>query len=498
MTDTSLVLAAILIPILGALILPIVGSKNVRARNALAALLVAGSLLANLALIPEVLGKGRIVSTTLLGMRLAADGLAVFIATASSLVSLIIVVYSFDYIRLHHAHELHASAEDHDVMAPTAAEDHSNEYYMMVVAFLGSMMGLVYASNLILIYLFWELTAVASWRLIGYFRKSQEVARANKAFLTTAFGALLMLTGFVMLWSETGSFDLIEIRDKLGGKAVPDLALLFILGGILSKSATLPFHTWLPDAGVAPSPVTSLLHAAVLVKIGVYMYARLFIATFTCSAFGHDFILAVAAASALVSAGAAMVDTDLKRIIAYSTVSQIAFIFLGLAAGGHMAVTGALLYILMHGLAKGGLFLCAGIVEHGTHTKDINRLGGLGKQMPITAASFLVCALSVMGVPPFGGFFSKTMVIAGAVEAGYPWVTSVFVVGAFLTILYLFRAYNRVFLGTPGIVPEQEGSRTMVYSVATLALLSLVGGVAIHWPGMLAEAAVDQMLGMIK
>jgi formate hydrogenlyase subunit 3/multisubunit Na+/H+ antiporter MnhD subunit len=191
-------------------------------------------------------------------------------------------------------------------------------------------------------------------------------------------------------------------------------------------------------------------------------------------------------------------DTDLKRIIAYSTVSQIAFIFLGLAAGSHMAVTGALLYILMHGLAKGGLFLCAGIVEHGTHTKDITKLGGLLKQMPVTAISFLLCALSVMGVPPFGGFFSKTMVIAGAAEAGYPWISSVFVLGAFLTIIYLFRVYNLVFLGRVGIESKQEGSRTMVYSVAALALLSVVGGIAIHWPGMLAEAAVDQMLGMVK
>jgi formate hydrogenlyase subunit 3/multisubunit Na+/H+ antiporter MnhD subunit len=208
--------------------------------------------------------------------------------------------------------------------------------------------------------------------------------------------------------------------------------------------------------------------------------------------------LVIAAASALVSAGAALVYTDLKRIIAYSTVSQIAFIFLGFASGGRTAVTGALLYILMHGLAKGGLFLCAGIVENGTHTKDVTKLGGLVKQMPITAIAFLFCALSVMGVPPFGGFFSKTMVMVGAAESGHPWITSVFVLGAFLTILYLFRAYNLVFLGKPGVEAHKEGSRTMVYSVAALGLLSIVGGIAINWPGTFAEAAVTQMLGMVK
>jgi NADH:ubiquinone oxidoreductase subunit 5 (subunit L)/multisubunit Na+/H+ antiporter MnhA subunit len=360
------------------------------------------------------------------------------------------------------------------------------------------MMGIVYSANLISLYAFWEMTAVSSYRLIGYFRKPLDVQRANKVFMTTVFGALLMLLGFVLLWQQTGSFDYAVIKQNLGENPITDLALILILGGILSKSATLPFHTWLPDAGVAPSPVTSLLHAAVLVKIGVYVFARLFIANFAISPFGHQLVLVVAATSALVSGGAALVDTDLKRVIAYSTVSQLAFIFLGFAAGSHIAVTGALLYILMHGLAKGGLFLCAGVIEHNTHTTNTNQLGGLAKTMPITAATFLLCALSVMGVPPFGGFFSKSMVIAGAVEAGYTWVTAVFIFGAVLTILYLFRIYNLVFMGEPRGKTPREGSKTMVYAVASLALLSVIAGLAIHWPGMLAEAAVSQIMGTVK
>jgi NADH:ubiquinone oxidoreductase subunit 5 (subunit L)/multisubunit Na+/H+ antiporter MnhA subunit len=502
MTDSSLVLATILVPALGALLLPLVGMKSPKLRNLLAAALVLAAFLANAALFPSVfLGAERqVITSSLLGMRVAADGLAVFVGATASLVSFIIVIYSFDYISAHHAHDVHVAAHEVSAATPERVEvvDHSNEYYTLVVLFLGSMMGLVYSGNLLLLFVFWELTALASWRLIGYFRKPLDVVRANKAFLTTVFGALLMLLGFVMLWQQTGSFDLLEIRRQLGTSPVEDVAFLLILAGILSKSATLPFHTWLPDAGVAPSPVTSLLHAAVLVKIGVYVFARLFIATLTYTPFCHEVVLVIAAASALVSAGGAFIHTDLKRIIAYSTVSQIAFIFLGLAAGSHTAVTGALLYILMHGLAKGGLFLCAGIIEQGTHTRDITKLGGLKQQMPVTAVAFLLCAFSVMGVPPFGGFFSKSMVLAGAAEAGYPWITSVFVVGAFLTIIYLFRLYNRVFLGPVGLDSEPEGSRTMVYSVAALALLSLVGGLAIHWPGMFAEVAVDQMLGVVK
>ncbi len=478
MTDSSLVLAAILLPALGAFLLPLIGMASKWARNVTAAVLVLLAFCANGALVPTALWSGQVVETSLVGLRLVADGLAVFVAATSSLISLIIVIYSFDYI-------------DH--------YEHQNEYYMMVTLFLGSMMGLVYSGNLILLFVFWELTALASWRLIGFFRKDTDVKRANKAFLITVGGALVMLLGFVMLWSAAGTFDLVELKAHQAGAPISDWIFLLILVGILSKSATLPLHTWLPDAGVAPSPVTSLLHAAVLVKIGVYVYARLFIVGFAYSQFGHTLVMVLAAASALVSAGAALVETDLKRIIAYSTVSQIAFIFLGLASGTPIGITGALLYILMHGLAKGGLFLCAGIVEHQTHTKDITRMGGLWRQMPITALSFLLCSFSVMGIPPFGGFFSKSMVIMGGAESGHPWITATFVLGAVFTILYLMRVYNRVFLGAPaGAAGSREGSRTMVGSVAALTVISVVAGVAINWPGRLAEVAVNQMLGIIK
>jgi formate hydrogenlyase subunit 3/multisubunit Na+/H+ antiporter MnhD subunit len=307
------------------------------------------------------------------------------------------------------------------------------------------------------------------------------------------FGALAMLIGFVSIYVQTGTLDMAILK----GSTLPGFVVCLILLGILSKSATLPFHTWLPDAGVAPSPVTALLHAAVLVKIGVYVFARLFVVTFPIGEHWQTVVLVTAAVSALVSAGAALVETDLKRLIAYSTVSQIAFIFLGLASGSPIGVAGALLYILMHGLAKGGLFLCAGIVEQNTGTKDIGRLGGLIRTMPVTAVSFLLCAFSVMGVPPFGGFFSKYMVISGAIEGGRPWIAAVFLAGAFLTILYLFRVFNRVFLGEERMPAITEKSPTMVGCVAALAILSLAGGLLISFPAGFAALTARVMLGMV-
>jgi NADH:ubiquinone oxidoreductase subunit 5 (subunit L)/multisubunit Na+/H+ antiporter MnhA subunit len=366
----------------------------------------------------------------------------------------------------------------------------------MVVLFLGAMMGIVFSGNLVFLYLFWEITAIASWRLIGFFREKTDVLRADKAFLVTVFGALLMLLGFINVYQQTGSFDLAVIKQVSPVHPVSNLAIALILAGILSKSATLPFQTWLPDAGVAPSPVTALLHAAVLVKIGVYVYARLFVATIPLGQIWYVIVPWVAAASALISAGAALIETDFKRIVAYSTISQIGFIFLGLATGNEIGFAGGLLYILMHGLAKAGLFLCAGIVEQNTKTKNITQLGGLIKTMPFTAIAFLFCAFSVMGIPPFGGFFSKYLVFAGAAQSGQLAVGLAFLIGAFLTILYLLRLFYLVFLGDLKI-PAKEGSATMVFSVVLLAFLSLAGGFLVYYPLELIRFCAKQIWGAV-
>lgn len=471
---------AVLVPFAGSFLLPLIGRGSERLRNGLALLFVVASLAGAVALLPAVTA-GQNPGVSWAGIQFFyADRLAVFMALVSSLVGAIIVLYSFGYIRHY---------------------EHRHEYYFMVVLFLGAMMGLVFSRHLLVMYVFWEITALASWRLIGFFRERNHVLKADKAFLVTVFGALLMLLAFIAIYDQTGSFDLGKIRTALHGQPLSNWAVILILAGILSKSATVPLHTWLPDAGVAPSPVTALLHAAVLVKIGVYAYARLFLATFTIDPVWHTIVPAIAAVSALVSAGAALLETDLKRIIAYSTVSQIGFIFLGLSIGNPIGIAGGLLYILMHGLAKGGLFLCAGIVEHNAHTKDVTRMGGLIGTMPLTAVSFILCAFSVMGIPPLGGFFSKYMVITGAMTSGHMAIALTFLVGAILTILYLFRVFVLVFLGEsrqPAAEAPREGSRLMVLSVALLALFSLAGGVLINWPADFVQATVRELAEVMK
>jgi proton-translocating NADH-quinone oxidoreductase chain M len=471
MNVETTVLLTILVPILGSFATPLAGLAARRVRSIWAVLVSGATAVLPLTLLPFALKGGELVVRKSLAMGfdfiLVIDPLSIFMASVSSFVGFLIVVYSVGYIH---------------------KEENQNEYYLMVLLFIGAMMGLVFSGNLIFLYLFWEIIAISCWRLIGFYREPAHVRKADKAFLITFFGAVVMLLGFIQIYGVTNTFDLTAMR----GTLVPGTAVLLILFGLFSKSATVPLHTWLPDAGVAPTTVTALLHAAVLVKIGVYAFARLFIYTFRIPDGWQQALPIIVMVSSLVAAGAAVIETDLKRILAYSTISQIGYIFLGFTMMNAAGISGSLLFILMHGLAKAGLFLCAGIVIHAVHTKDIRQMGGLIKTMPVTAVAFLICAFSVIGIPPFGGFFSKFLVILGTVQAGHPWVAGLALFTAVLTMFYLFKVFSLVFLGQAQH-PAPEGTKSMVFVVAALALLSVAAGLFVAYPMKLVNIATTQM-----
>lgn len=471
-------LLTIFVPVSGIVTIPLASLLSTKFRNFWSLLLSTITFILPIFLIPSVLStpEGQIVYryTTIFNLDfiLLIDLLSIFVSLVSSFIGALIVLYSIDYI---------------------SHEDFQTEYYAMVVLFIGSMMGLVYSGNLVFMYLFWEIAAICSWRLIGFYRVPIHVVKADKAFLVTFFGAVVMLFGFIQIYGTTHTFDMTAMRSV----PVSSLAVFLILVGMFSKSATFPLHTWLADAGVAPSTVTSLLHAAVLVKIGVYAYARLFCYTFGIPLEWNLAIPALVMFSSLVSAGAAFVENDIKRILALSTVSQIGYIFLGFWTKTVIGVAGGVLFILMHGLAKAGLFLCAGIIEHSTKKRDIRELGGLFKSMPFTAISFLVCVFSVVGIPPFGGFFSKFMVLAGTVEAGRPGIAFMGLMVAVMTAMYLFRLYHAIFLGEKKN-DGYEGTSLMVGVVFVFAFLSLLAGIFISFPGSFAEAAANHILETVK
>jgi proton-translocating NADH-quinone oxidoreductase chain N len=472
----TITLLTVFVPIVGSLTIPLAGRISRSARSLWSVLLGAVTAILPLTLIPFALGGGEFVVRKAfplgLDFILVIDPLSIFMSIVSSFVGFLIVVYSLGYIR---------------------HEENQDEYYLMVVMFIGSMMGLVFSGNLIFMYLFWEIIAICCWRLIGFYRVKEYVRKADKAFLVTFFGAVVMLLGFIQIYIQTGSFDMTAAR----GALIPGSAVLLILFGMFSKSATVPLHTWLPDAGVAPTTVTALLHAAVLVKIGVYAFARLFIYAYKIPASWQEAVAVLAVVSSLIAAAAATVENDFKRILAYSTVSQIGYIFLGFSMANAAGISGSLLFILMHGLAKAGLFLCAGIVIHATHKRDIRQMGGLIKTMPITAVSFIFCAFSVIGIPPFGGFFSKFLVIMGTLNAGQIWLAAVALFTALLTLFYLFRVFSMVFLGELK-EPAPEKTPSMVGVVAALAALSLAAGLLVSYPMKLANIATFHMSWWLK
>ena len=397
-----------------------------------------------------------------------ADGLSVFFAVISSVVGILIIFYSIEYMKKY---------------------KNLVEYYFLVLLFIGSMIGLVFSANLLLIYVFWEIAAICSWRLIGFYRGEKDLRAANKAFLITFSAASVMLLGFILIYLNTGTFNLMELK----GTAISNLAFLFIFIGIMAKSCLFPLHTWLPDAGVAPSPVTALLHAAVLVKIGIYGFIRFFACTFQIPEAASWYVPALAIGTAIIAGCAALKETDIKRILAQSTISQLGFIIFGLSIASDIGMTGALLFIFAHALGKAGLFLCAGIIEHKTGIRDIRQLGGMMNVLPVTAAAFSLCALSVVGIPPLAGFWGKILIITAPIKEGHFVSAGLAILSCILTLFYMLRLFNKVFLGEVTHPEVCERSKTMIPSVCALALLSLLGGIFIKFPGEFIRIIQEQI-----
>ena len=471
---------AVVIPILGGLLIPLFPKGTEKFRNIYAAVISCLPVLFIVRMIPGVLATPSLVSIwelpmfRSLNLLFLGDALSVFVAFASSLVGALVVIYSIDYVR-----------------------DYPNqkEFFTLVLIFQGSMMGLVFSGNLVIMYVFWELTAICSWRLIGFHRhETKPILHADKALLVTVFGSACMLLGFKFIFHEFGTMSVLELK----GHMLQAWPLFLVLLGMLAKSAQFPLQTWLPDAGVAPSPVTALLHAAALVKIGVYAFARIFLATFTMPHSSIQLIMTITALSVFIAACSATLENDIKRVLAYSTISQIAYIFLGLAIGTPLAVTGALFYILAHGLGKAGLFLGAGMVEHYTHEKDMRKLGGMRKVMPITSLGYFLNSLSVMGIPPFGGFFAKLLIILAAIQTGNYFVAGLIVATAVLTLIYLMRLWTKVFNGPVTHPGEPEKRKLMPVIVVIFAVLSLLSFLVLLHPFHLVEkaVAVTQILGI--
>jgi multicomponent Na+:H+ antiporter subunit A len=366
--------------------------------------------------------------------------------------------------------------------------------YAFLLMFMASMLGLVLTDNLLALFVFWELTSLSSYLLIGFDHERGEArAAALQALLVTGGGGLALLAGLLLLGQAGGSLELSTLlgqADTLRSHPLYVPGLLLILVGAFTKSAQFPFHFWLPGAMEAPTPVSAYLHSATMVKAGIYLLARL-----SPALGGTDIwvwtVTVVGGATMLVGAWLALVQSDLKRVLAYSTISALGTLTLLLGLGGTLAVKAAMAFLLGHALYKGALFLVAGALDHETGTRDADRLGGLFRAMPVTALAAGVAALSMAGVPPLFGFLSKELSYEAALHApAAAWVTAGVVAANILLVAVAGVAGLRPFLGKaiPTPRPAHEAPPSLWLGPLALAGLSIALGV---WPALGADVLVS-------
>ena len=364
-------------------------------------------------------------------------------------------------------------------------ENEERRYFAYIAFFVFSMLLLVQAGNLLILLVGWGLVGLSSYLLIGFHQeRPSAIAAAKKAFIVNAFGDATFALALFLLILHTGSVSFGSL-EEIGGSSslVVNLVALGLLGGAVAKSAQVPLHTWLPDAMEGPTPVSALIHAATMVTAGVYLIARSH-EVFELAPKVADLASGIGAVTLLIAGLIALVQTDIKRVIAYSTMSQIGYMFLGVGVG---AYANGMFHLMTHSFFKALLFLAAGLIIHAlAGEQDMRRMGGMRKLMPLTYLCFLAGALALVGVPPFSGFFSKDSILAAALAHGtygaILWVAGV--VGAFLTGLYTFRMFFLVFWGEPSAYAREhyhaddgkEGPPEMFWPVVVLAVLAVVGG----------------------
>src|SRR5467141_2015381 len=412
------------------------------------------------------------------------DNLSSLMLVLVSFLCLLIFIYSLGYM-----HE----------------EEGKPRYYAEVSLFATGMLGTMSADNILQLLIFWEIMVLCSYLLIGFwYDKPEAAAAAKKAFLVTRVGDVLFLVAVLIIWNEFHSlrFDVIAPQVGLLNPQLLTLIPLLLFGGAVGKSAQFPLHTWLPDAMEGPTTVSALIHAATMVKAGVYLTARSFIFLVPLAPGVEPpftailVIAAIGGFTTLFAASMAVVNNDIKRVLAFSTISQLGYMFLGLGAGAYVMATqasrgeevnsagysAALYHLFNHAFFKALLFLSAGSVIHAVHTNDMREMGGLSKAMPTTSRVMLFGSLALAGIVPFSGFFSKGEILsvtfdAGADHPGFYLLYAFGIVTAFLTAFYAFRLWFMTFHGDyRGHEHPHESPRVMTAPLMILAGFTLVSG----------------------
>jgi NADH-quinone oxidoreductase subunit L len=449
-------LVVIGLPWLGAAVIWLAGDRRPRLLHVLA---VAFSVLTGLAALAMLLFASssaaiRIPMGGVLGdFTLVPDGLGVFIAVIAAVVGSLAVLFATDYMRGH--------------------DEQLSRFYALILLFIGAMVGLGLSGSLLFTFFFWEITAFCSYALISFHNDDpRAVAGGVKALIITQLGGVGLLAGSLLLYSYQGNYQINEFLAK--AQAYPAGVLSLMAFGCLiaaaAKSAQVPFHTWLPDAMEAPTPVTALIHAATMVNAGVYLLAR-FYPAFQGIPGWRLSVMVVGAASALLAGIMAVAADDIKRVLAYSTISQLGFMVYAVGSG---AIFASQFHLLSHAIFKALLFLSAGALITSLGTRDLRQMGGLGKKMPFVQAVFVIGALGLVGLPIANGFFSKDLILEGGLAGGPFWLYIVMLLSVGVTALYALRLVRMVFAGERrGPEPAHDGLPAMRVSLALLAFGTL-------------------------
>jgi len=423
--------------------------------------------LGGLAVVDRVLAH----PVALFGFRL--DALASLVLLANALIGVACVIYASAYV----------GPKNREI----PASDDRRSFYFWLLLFVGAMSGLVTSATLLQLFLFWEITTLCSWALIGYYQEEHgALAAAYKAFLMTGGGSLALLASVIILLAVTGSVDFGALAQlSAGGRAgLATVLCVLLFVGAWAKSGQVPFHTWLPDAMVAPSPVSAYLHAASMVNAGAYLLLRVVTASGATGpgtglpSGAVTLALVMGVLTLVVAVAQFSYQTDLKRLLALSTIAGLSYVFIGAAlgaAGSPLAAQGGALHILAHGAGKGLLFLAAGTLSYTCGTRRIADLSGVLRRQPVAAVGFLVGALTVTGVPPFAGFWSKFTLISGAVQLGGTGilVAVVLLLESVFAFAWFLWVGHRVFLGTPSPAVEASSPPSRAMDLALILLMVL-------------------------
>jgi len=399
---------------------------------------------------------GRIV-----GIQLVVDGLTIFMLIIVNFIAFIVAVYSVNYMTKY---------------------TEKWQFFTLFLLMLAGMNGVLITGDIFNLFVFLEIASLASYALVAFGTEKRELEASFKYAIMGGMASLLILLGIVFLYSHTGTLNMEDMTRILAGSEQPALMYLvfgLMLAGFGLKAAMVPFHAWLPDAHPsAPAPISAMLSGVLIKALGVYAIARIFITVFGFPQEISIILMTLGAISMGVGALVALRQWDMKRLLAYSSISQIGYIMLGLGIGTPLGILGALFHLFNHSVFKSLLFLDSGAIEYASGTRNMKEMGGLSKKLPVTSGSTLAGAMSLAGIPPFAGFWSKLIIIIAAVQANHMKLAAWAVLMSIVTIAYVVKVTRFAFLGAlkDKFVNIKEIPAFMRISLIVLALICIFGG----------------------